>query len=337
MPLCVCSGESCFTGRFRVVRSPLVEAMSPRGAEIGASCFTGALVIGITNPLDCLKQRWQVEPRETVHRTLGSFSRAIIEREGLWRGFWRPGLASNMCACTISVGTRLGLYPLLRDTLASTAASSSSTAPSGMSMFFSGLLGGATGYIAAAPFFAATRITQAEVGLVGADGLLTTGQRRGLPPTAAGSNSGIPMLVHLARERGVLGLWRASEVLVARGALMSATQLFTYDQTKKRLKAVSGMVDGPVVHCVASLVASLTLTTAICPLDVIYTAYLAGPSIGRPYSSPYACGASLVAEGGPVALFRGWVPLWMRFLPSSILTFLIYEQSRRVLLGSYLD
>ena len=30
------------------------------------------------------------------------------------------------------------------------------------------------------------------------------------------------------------------------------------------------MVDGPVVHCVASLAASLTLTTAICPLDVIY-------------------------------------------------------------------
>ena len=51
---------------------------------------------------------------------------------------------------------------------------------------------------------------------------------------------------------------------------MSATQLFTYDQTKKRLKAASGMVDGPVVHCVASLAASLTLTTAICPLDVIY-------------------------------------------------------------------
>ena len=34
---------------------------------------------------------------------------------------------------------------------------------------------------------------------------------------------------------------------------------------------------------------------------------------------------------------RGWVPLWLRFLPSSVLTFHIYEQARRLLLGSYLD
>jgi hypothetical protein len=31
-----------------------------RASEIGASCVTGAAVIAITNPLDCLKQRWQV-------------------------------------------------------------------------------------------------------------------------------------------------------------------------------------------------------------------------------------------------------------------------------------
>ena len=28
--------------------------------NVGASCITGATVIAITNPLDCLKQRWQV-------------------------------------------------------------------------------------------------------------------------------------------------------------------------------------------------------------------------------------------------------------------------------------
>ena len=203
-------------------------------------------------------------------------------------------------------------------------------------MFVSGLLGGAAGYIAAAPFFAAARISQAEAGLVGADGILSTGARKGLKPTAPGSDSGLPMLAHLARRDGVRGLWRGSTVLVARGALMSATQLFTYDTTKRRLKGL-GLTDGPLVHCTASLAASLTLTTAICPLDVVYTAFLAGPAIGRPSASPWACAAALVAEGGPQALMRGWVPLWARFLPSSVLTFLIYEQARRALLGSYLD
>lgn len=92
-----------------------------------------------------------------------------------------------------------------------------------------------------------------------------------------------------------------------------------------------------MVHCAASLAASLTLTTAICPLDVTYTAYLTGPALGRPHASPLACARALIAEGGARALLRGWVPLWLRFLPSSLLTFLIYEQSRRLLVGRYLD
>ena len=203
-------------------------------------------------------------------------------------------------------------------------------------MFASGLLGGALGYIASAPFFAATRIMQAEAGALSTDGkFYVTGARKGLPPTV-GSSNGMAMLSHLVAERGILGQWRGSEILVARGAIMSATQLATYDAGKARLKAL-GFTDGPLVHCGASLAASLTLTTAICPFDVTYTAFLAGPSLGRPYANPMAAAQKLVQEGGATALFRGWTPLWLRFLPSSVLTFLIYEQSRRVLLGAYLD
>ena len=125
-------------------------------------------------------------------------------------------------------------------------------------------------------------------------------------------------------------------MLVSRGALMSATQLATYDVTKGQLKRW-GLTDGPVVHCMASLAASLALTTAIAPLDVTYTAYLAGPHLGRHYTSPLACAQSLIDDGGLRAMFRGWTPLWLRFLPSSVFTFLIYEQSRRILLGKYLE
>jgi hypothetical protein len=113
-------------------------------------------------------------------------------------------------------------------------------------------------------------------------------------------------------------------------------RLATYDCTKEQLRT-SGFTDGPVVHSIASFAASLTLTTAICPLDVTYTTYLAGPSVGRTYSSPLACARAMVTEGGPGSLLRGWVPLWLRFLPSSILTFLIYEQTRRLIVGQYLD
>ena len=105
------------------------------------------------------------------------------------------------------------------------------------------------------------------------------------------------------------------------------------DWTKRSLKATFAVTDGPALHVAASFVASLTLTTAIAPLDVTYTRYLI-----LQHANPLACAAEMVRDGGVTALFRGWTPLWVRFLPSSVLTFLIYEQSRRVLLGqSYLD
>ena len=49
---------------------------------------------------------------------------------------------------------------------------------------------------------------------------------------------------------------------MARGALLSASQLTTYDLVKGQLKA-SGLEDGPLVHTVASFTTSLSVATAI--------------------------------------------------------------------------
>ena len=165
-------------------------------AGLAASCFTGAAVIGLTTPLDCLKQRWQVEPRSA--QSMAGFAQRIVRIQGLWGGLWRPGLATNVAACTCSVGTRLGLYPVIRDLLAPVT---------GGSQFVSGLLGGALGYTSAAPFFFATRVAHAEAGL------------------SSRPCIGIGTMARLAADGGVRGLWRGGGVLVARGALMSGSQL----------------------------------------------------------------------------------------------------------------
>jgi hypothetical protein len=294
-------------------------------SNVVASCITGATVIAITNPLDCLKQRWQLNRSP---QTFPSFVSDILRSEGLLRGLWQHGLATNCLACTISVGCRIGLYPMLRDALSPTGFVSAGA------MFASGLAGGALGYIASAPFFFASRVSQSEAGLV-RNGLLTTGARAGSAPSARGA-SGVGMLHHLFKTEGFLGLWKASHVLVARGALMSSTQLGVYDMSKRCLIG-RGLEDGTAVHAIASVAASIAMTTAIAPLDVVLTTYQAGPFVGRNFVSPLACAAALVAEGGAKALMRGWLPLWGRFLPTSFLTFAIYEQLRWRMIGSFLD
>jgi hypothetical protein len=292
--------------------------------NVVASCITGASVIAITNPLDCLKQRWQLS---RTSQKFPAFVSEILRTEGLFCGLWLHGLATNCLACTLSVGCRMGLYPILRDALSTSAIASPAA------MFASGLAGGALGYIAAAPFFFASRVAQAEAGLL-VGGVLASGARAGRAPSADGS-SGMGMLRYIYKTEGLAGLWRGSHLLVARGALMSSTQLAVYDLSKRALLE-SGFDDGSSVHIMASVAASLAMTTAIAPLDIVLTTYQAGPFVGRVYASPLACATALAAHR-PALLLRGWLPLWCRFLPTSFLTFVIYEQLRWRMTGSFLS
>lgn len=275
-------------------------------ANIAASCLTGSAVIALTNPLDCLKSRFQVANPSSGG--VLAFGGALIRKDGVWASLWRPGLATNMCACTISVGTRIGLYPSLRDALAP-AEGDESRALGALGKVASGLFGGALGYTVAAPFFYATRVSHVQD-----DGRL-----------------GISTLRRLASP-GVRSLWKGAPLLVARGAVMSGTQLATYDLTKGVMIQNGLLDDGTLLHCASSLAASVALTTAMIPLDVTLTHY----QVNAGASSPLKVASHLLKTRGPAIFFRGWVPLWARFLPSTVLTFVIFEQARKLLLGEFL-
>ena len=181
--------------------------------------------------------------------------------------------------------------------------------------FAAGLLTGGLGYMAAAPFFFASRIAHIE----GKDKL----------------SLGLGTLRDLYGKVGLGGLWRGSGVLVARGAVMSGTQLASYGVAKRWMIENGVAKDGPLLHCGASLVASVSLTTAICPLDVTLTRFQANVARNEAYSgSPLACARDMLHREGPWSFFRGWSTIWIRFMPSSVLTFLIYEQLLQRLSGA---
>ena len=208
-------------------------------ANAGASAATGGVVIALTNPLDCLKQRVQVR---AAGPALLAHSSRIVATEGLWRGLWLPGLATNIAACTCSVGTRLGLYARVRDFWTAQLGGERGDKRADV-LFLAGLTGGALGYLAAAPLFMASRVAHANAELARAG--------------RASVDVGLATLARLARggeAGGWRALWAGSPVLVARGALMSATQLASYDATKSAAIA-RGYEDGPRLHAAASFVA----------------------------------------------------------------------------------
>lgn len=316
-----------------------------------AGTLTGMTTITLTNPLDTLKCRWQVLP-PVPQQELWTFASTITSQEGLWTGLWRPGLPPNVMAMGCSVGLRYGLYPSVRDgigwmTTVGRREPDGKVGPVGM--FAAGLLAGASGYFIASPFLQIKTQMQAEAGRLGPGGLYETGARAGMPPSYTGTVHALRTLAAAGASDGgglsgaASALWRGAGVIVGRGAALSASQLMAYDFTKTTMKNSGTLDDGPMLQGVASMAASIFCTTCSMPFDVVQTLYQSARSLGNErqarYGSagPLACAALMMRETGPFAFLRGWVPAFVRLAPTSMFSFWLYEQLRRLVGIGYLD
>eukprot|EP00441_Pelagodinium_beii_P033565 CAMPEP_0197630544 /NCGR_PEP_ID=MMETSP1338-20131121/7991_1 /TAXON_ID=43686 ORGANISM="Pelagodinium beii, Strain RCC1491" /NCGR_SAMPLE_ID=MMETSP1338 /ASSEMBLY_ACC=CAM_ASM_000754 /LENGTH=298 /DNA_ID=CAMNT_0043201779 /DNA_START=161 /DNA_END=1054 /DNA_ORIENTATION=- len=295
-----------------------------------------------TNPLDTLRCRWQVGPRE---QSFARFVGTVVREEGLWTGLWRPGLPPNVLAMAMAIGGRNGFYPSMRDGMGVLLGSQEKVGPRGM--FVAGLLAGMTGYLFASPLLQIKTQMQVEAGKLGADGVYQTGIRAGLAPTYSGSASAVRSLALSGfNSGGILGslqsLWRGSGVIVGRGAAVAASQLAAYDSTKTFLKTQDLVQDGPLLHVAASQVAAVACTTFSMPLDVVLTVYTSAQTLGGErkaiYGSggPMSCAMAMLRADGPSVFFRGWLPAFLRISPTTVSSFFLYEQLRRLVGIGYL-
>jgi hypothetical protein len=292
-----------------------------------ASSSTGAIVMAFTNPLDTLKARWQVMPTGQLEvASTTALARLVVREEGFVRGLWAPALGTNMLACSLAVGARLGFYPHIRDALCGRT-DTGAVVKQPARMFASGLMAGAVGYLVANPLFLVTKRIQAGTGRV-ENGVVATGARKGMPP---GERYGVSALRSLAVKDGLLkGLWFGSGLLVLRGAVMSASQTTAYDWSKSTIRRNDWIDDGPPLHFLCSFAASIVCVTCVIPFDVVLTRYQTAGQQGVVFSSPMDAARTLLREEGPRVFGRGWVVMFSRMAPSSVLSFYVFEQLRRV-------
>eukprot|EP00392_Amoebophrya_sp_AT5.2_P005269 g5278.t1 len=101
------------------------------GAAAGLSV---GMAVGLLNPMDTLKTRWQVYGGSY---TFPQFLQQVLRGEGYWRGLHRPGVISNTLAMGLASSTRIGLYPYFREHAVRLSGSSEKQAGH---MFVAGLL-----------------------------------------------------------------------------------------------------------------------------------------------------------------------------------------------------
>ncbi|ODQ55178.1 mitochondrial carrier [Saitoella complicata NRRL Y-17804] len=178
----------------------------------------------------------------------------------------------------------------------------------------------------------------------------------------------LPTLSFLLRERGFLGLYRACLPTTIRAALLTSSQLASYDHTKHFLMEWGGMREGFGLHFASSAVAGGVCSFVSAPVDVIKVRIMNAPTTAptavsvpvsvspSPSPSPlgalatniqtpgnilkqaYATGAppgvigttmKIYHEEGLRAFFRGGFMCWMRLWPHTVISLMVFEQLRR--------
>jgi len=136
----------------------------------------------------------------------------------------------------------------------------------------------------------------------------------------------------VARADGVLGLWRGCGPTVIRACFFNMGQLATYAQFKEGL-VERGLPDAVGTHLVAAFGSGFTATVVSLPFDITKTRLqqtqnaAAGSAV---YSGMMDCFTKTVKAEGALALWKGFVPAFVRTGPYITLTMVFLEQCNRI-------
>ena len=112
-----------------------------------------------------------------------------------------------------------------------------------------------------------------------------------------------------------------------------ALDLASYDTSKHWLLRNTTLTDNWVTHALSSLCSGLVAATLSTPADVIKTRIMNQPMVdGKPkyYKSTVDCLVKTVKGEGVGALYKGFVPIWIRMAPWSTIFWLTYEEIRKL-------
>uniref|UniRef100_A0A2A4K8W0 Mitochondrial carrier protein n=1 Tax=Heliothis virescens TaxID=7102 RepID=A0A2A4K8W0_HELVI len=267
-----------------------------------------------TFPIDTTKTRLQIQgqkidPRHVELRYTGMVDCFVktSQQEGvkaLYCGIW-PAVLRQATYGTIKFGT----YYSLKSWIAQNRADGGSIEHLPTNTFCAAFAGGLSSAIANPTDVLKVRMQVGD-------------EKRGL----------VRCFLEIHRLEGWRGLWRGVGPTSQRAGVIAAVELPAYDACKKRLTPTLG--DSPLNHFASSLIASLGSAVASTPLDVIRTRLMnqrklkgqVVKSTETIYKGTIDCFLQTVRNEGFLALYKGFVPTWLRMGPWNIIFFLTYEQ-----------
>ncbi|XP_047983255.1 mitochondrial substrate carrier family protein ucpB-like [Salvia hispanica] len=272
--------------------------------HFGTSGAAVAAASTVTHPLDLLKVRLQMQMvgQRGPLISMRQVGINLVKNEGL-RALYM-GLTPGLVRSVFYGGLRLGLYePSLR--LSEMALGS----PNILTKIVIGAFSGALATAVTNP----VEVLKVRMQM---GRLITKGPLQELRKMAA--------------DEGLTGFWKGAGPEMTRAAVFTASQLATYDETKRLVMRWTSLEDGFYLHLIASTVAGGASTIATAPIDVVKTRLMLqreSKLVGN-YKNGLDCAYQLLRKEGPRGFYKGAFALFTRVGPQTTITFILCEQLR---------
>lgn len=143
----------------------------------------------------------------------------------------------------------------------------------------------------------------------------------------------VPSITATAKEllsqQGIGGFYRGIDSNVARAMVLNGTKMACYDQAKGIVVETTGFAKGSIVtQFLSAVAAGFFMTCTVSPFDMVRTRLMNQPSDAKIYNNAFDCAAKIARNEGPLTFWRGFLPIWSRFAPTTTIQLVIFEQLR---------
>ncbi|XP_055438587.1 solute carrier family 25 member 34 isoform X2 [Bubalus kerabau] len=137
------------------------------------------------------------------------------------------------------------------------------------------------------------------------------------------------------RQQGLAGLWRGVGGAVPRVMVGSAAQLATFASAKAWVQEQQWLPeDSWLVALAGGMISSIAVVAVMTPFDVVstrlYNQPVDGAGRGKLYGGLTDCLVKIWRQEGPLALYKGLGPVYLRLGPHTILSMLFWDELRKL-------
>ncbi|XP_056151570.1 solute carrier family 25 member 47-B [Lampris incognitus] len=286
-------------------------------ADFLAGSVGGAFGVAVGYPLDTVKVRIQTQNK---YRGVWHCIRSTCKSEGV-NGFYK-GMSMPITTVSLSSSVVFGTYRNVLQCLCQIRHGSLDARPAKLDIFLSGLAGGVAQVSVMSPADIVKVRLQCQV--VPYKGFSAEAPK----PKYRGP---IHCLMTIAREEGVLGLYKGAQALALRDGPSFATYFTTYNIICERLTAPGQTHPEWIVVLLAGGLSGICGWFIGTPMDLIKARLQMDWMGERRYRGFFHCITSSVRSEGPGVLFKGLSLNCIRAFPVNMSVFAMYEVVIRLL------